>query len=31
MKKNSLVLFERHLLAIEMNVAHEKVVIQLGM
>ena len=31
MKKNSFVIFERHLLAIEMNVAHEKVVIQLGM
>ena len=31
MKKNSFVLFERHLLAIKMNVVHEKVVIQLGM
>lgn len=31
MKKNSFVIFERHLLAIEKNVVHENIVIQLEM
>lgn len=31
MKKNSFVIFERHLLAIEKNVVNENIVIQLEM